>query len=123
MSPVAPAARGVLIASTIIEAAPRPEPALPARSRIPATTGAPCVVLIVVTNGDRPLRSTCRPAILVWPKLAPCLACPYTGRSREYMSTKALLWAPDRSQDQKIRFTRRDASEEQSCRIRPAVIA
>ena len=73
---MAPAARAVLIASRTIEAAPLPEPAFPARSRIPATTGAAWRVLIVVANGDRPLRSTCLPAILVCPNLAPCLACP-----------------------------------------------
>jgi hypothetical protein len=55
-------------------AAPLPEPALPARSRIPATTGAAIGVLIVVTNGERPLRRTCLPETLVCPKLAPCLA-------------------------------------------------
>ena len=42
-------------------------PARPARSRIPAITGAACSVLIVVASGDRPLRSTCLPAILVCP--------------------------------------------------------
>ena len=64
------------MASRTMDVAPLPEPALPARSRIPATTGAPSGVLIVVTNGDSPRRSTCRPAILVCPKLAPCLVCP-----------------------------------------------
>jgi hypothetical protein len=44
-----------------------PEPALPARSRIPAITGADCSVLIMVASGDNPLRSTCFPAILVCP--------------------------------------------------------
>lgn len=64
------------IASRTIDAALLPDPALPARSRIPATTGAPCSVLIVVASGDSPLRSTCRPAIFAWPKLAPCLPWP-----------------------------------------------
>ena len=41
---MAPAARAVLIASGTIDAAPLPEPALPARSRIPAITGAPVAV-------------------------------------------------------------------------------
>jgi hypothetical protein len=36
-----------------------PEPALPARSRIPAITGAEGSVLIMVARGDNPLRSTC----------------------------------------------------------------
>jgi hypothetical protein len=66
----------VLIASVTMLPAPRPEPALPARNRIPATIGAARSVLIVVASGDRPLRSTWRDAILVCPKLAPCLACP-----------------------------------------------
>jgi len=37
---------------------------LPARSRIPAITGALVEVLIVVANGDSPLRSTCFPGDL-----------------------------------------------------------
>jgi len=47
--------------------APLPEPVLPARSRSPAITGAAVSVLIVVASGDRPLRSTCLPAIFVCP--------------------------------------------------------
>ena len=80
-------------------AAPFPEPALPARSLIPAITGADVPVEIVVTNGDKPLRSpcaalaqplhsTCRFAIFVCPNDAPCLACLSTGRSIESMSAK-----------------------------------
>src|SRR6478609_6364146 len=64
---VAPAALAMLTASVTMLAAPRPEPARPARNRIPATTGADLAVLIVVSNGDRPRRSTCLPAILVCP--------------------------------------------------------
>jgi hypothetical protein len=64
---VAPAARAVAMAWASIRPAPLPEPARPARSRIPANTGAQCAVLIVVASGERPLRSTCLPAILVWP--------------------------------------------------------
>jgi hypothetical protein len=82
-------ARAVRIASATIEAAFLPEPVLPARSRIPATTGAPWSVEMVVTSGDKPRRSTCLPEILVCPKLAPCLACPNTGRNSESMSTYA----------------------------------
>jgi len=37
-----------------MDAAPLPEPAFPARSRIPATTGAPSAVEIVVAKGDSP---------------------------------------------------------------------
>jgi hypothetical protein len=47
--------------------APLPEPVLPARNRIPAITGTASAVLIVVASGDKPLRSTCLPAILVCP--------------------------------------------------------
>ncbi len=64
---MAPAARAVAIAWAIIRPAPLPEPVLPARSRIPAITGAAVGVLSVVTSGDSPLRSTCLPAILVCP--------------------------------------------------------
>ena len=55
------------MAWAIMRPAPLPEPVLPARSRIPASTGAAVGVLIVVASGDSPLRSTCLPAILVWP--------------------------------------------------------
>jgi hypothetical protein len=58
ISPVAPTARATAIASRSLETAPRPDPALPARSRIPASTGAPSVVLNVVASGDRPRRSS-----------------------------------------------------------------
>jgi hypothetical protein len=50
-----------------MHAAPLPEPARPARSRIPVITGAARPVLIVVAYGDKPLRSTCFRAILVCP--------------------------------------------------------
>ena len=64
---MAPAARAVAMAWATMRPAPLPEPVLPARSRIPAITGAECSVLIVVASGDNPLRSTCLPAILVCP--------------------------------------------------------
>ena len=83
---MAPAARAVEIASRTIEAAPFPDPVFPPRSRMPASTGAEWRVLIVVANGERPLRSTCFPEILVCPNPAPCLAWPYTGRTSESMS-------------------------------------
>ena len=85
----APAVFAVFTASVTMLAAPLPEPAFPARSRIPAMTGAAFAVEMVVANGDNPLRSTCRFAILVCPNDAPCLACPYTGRRNESMSTNA----------------------------------
>jgi hypothetical protein len=44
-----------------------PELAFPARNRAPAITGAAASVLIVVINGDKPLRRICFPAILVCP--------------------------------------------------------
>ena len=64
---MAPAARAVAIAWATIRPAPLPEPVLPARRRIPASTGTQRCVLIVVASGERPLRSTCLPAILVCP--------------------------------------------------------
>jgi hypothetical protein len=69
-------ARAVAITEAIIRAAPLLELARPARSLILAITGAATSVLIVAINGDRPLRSTWRPVILVNPEEAPCLACP-----------------------------------------------
>ena len=63
--PVAPAARAVVMAWAAIGPAPLPEPVLPARSRIPAITGAAVGVLTVVASGESPLRSTCFPEILV----------------------------------------------------------
>src|SRR6476469_9424048 len=87
----APAALAVLIASVTMLPAPRPEPARPARNRIPATTGAALGVLIVVANGDRQRRNTCLPAILVCPNDAPCLACPYTGRAGDDPPDPAVL--------------------------------
>jgi hypothetical protein len=57
----------VRIASVTIDAAFLPEPVFPARSRIPATTGAAWSVLTVVTRGESPLRRICLPAILVCP--------------------------------------------------------
>src|SRR6266508_6260396 len=72
----APAPRAVLIASVTMLAAPRAEPARPARSRTPASTGAACSVHRVTARGDRPRRRMLLPAIFVWPNEAPCLACP-----------------------------------------------
>jgi hypothetical protein len=40
------------------EAADRAEPALPPRSRVAATTGAACGVLIAAISGDRPRSRT-----------------------------------------------------------------
>ena len=65
--PLAPATRAVTMAWATIRPTPLPDPVLPARSRIPAITGADCAVLIVVASGESPLRSTCLAAILVWP--------------------------------------------------------
>src|SRR5260370_25561360 len=74
----APHLRVVVIASFTWEAAARPEPVLPLRSRPSAITGAAVAVDSVVISGDRPLRSSPRPAILACPHEAPCLARPYT---------------------------------------------
>src|SRR5258705_356575 len=61
----------------VFDAAPDPAGGdLPARSRIPVTSGGAVSVLMVVTSGESPLRRTCLPAILVCPKEAPCLWCP-----------------------------------------------
>ena len=62
-----PAARAVTIAWATIRPPPLPEPVFPARNRIPAITGAARSVLIVVANGESPLRRTCLPAILECP--------------------------------------------------------
>lgn len=108
-----------VIASPTIVAAPLPEPAFPARSRIPATTGAAWSVQIVVANGDRPRRRTCFPATLVCPKLAPCLACPYTGRSSESMSMNARWSIPGSRSVRCTRFTRCARATEANCRQWP----
>src|SRR5713101_353923 len=71
----APHLRVVVIACFTWEAAARPEPVLPLRSRASAITGAAVAVDSVVISGDRPLRSSARPAILACPNEAPCLAC------------------------------------------------
>ena len=58
-SPGAPAARAVVIASVTMLVAPLPEPALLARSQIPASASAAIGVLVVVVSGERPLPRTC----------------------------------------------------------------
>lgn len=63
----APTERAVAIAPAIMCPAPFPDPVLPERSRIPAITGAQSSVLSTAASGDRPLRSSCLPAILVCP--------------------------------------------------------
>ena len=82
----APACTAVWIASVSMLAAPLAEPARPARSRTPASTGAATLVLMVTASGESPRRRMLLPEILVWPNDAPCLALPYTGRSNESMS-------------------------------------
>jgi len=57
----------VPIAEATIRPAPLPEPVFPARSRIPAITGAQPAVLIVAANGESPLRRICLPATLLCP--------------------------------------------------------
>jgi hypothetical protein len=51
ISPLAPAARAAVIASATMLAAPRDEPALPARSLVAAITGAACGVEMVAISG------------------------------------------------------------------------
>src|SRR3954462_9614968 len=58
IGPVAPAARAVAMACLTSEAADRAEPALPPPSRVAATTGAACGVLIAAISGDRPRSRT-----------------------------------------------------------------
>ena len=65
--PLAPHARAVVIADFTWEAAARPDPVLPERSRIWAITGAASGVDSTVTCGDSPLRSSARPAIFACP--------------------------------------------------------
>src|SRR5258707_14722881 len=60
-----PAARAVPIASASRLAAPRPVFALPPRSRVAATTGAPCGVLTTAASAFSPRTSTVLPCILV----------------------------------------------------------
>ena len=69
-------ARAVVTACLSWRAAPRPEPVLPLRSHASAITGAAVGTDSVVINGDSPLRSSARPAILACPNEAPCLWCP-----------------------------------------------
>jgi hypothetical protein len=64
---VAPAAGAVAIAPATMCPAPLPDPVLPDRSRIPAMTGALSSVESTAASGDRPLRSSSLPAILVCP--------------------------------------------------------
>src|SRR6266851_8472031 len=75
--PVHPASRAAPSAAAVNEAAPRAVFALPPRSRVPASTGAACGVLIVAASAFSPRTSTVLPEILVWPNAAPCLLCPY----------------------------------------------
>ena len=93
----APHPRAVPMACLSCQAAARPEPALPLRSRASAITGAARAVERVVISGERPSRSSARLAILACPNAAPCLACPYTGRSSESMSKNARCSMPGNS--------------------------
>ena len=104
------------MASVTIDAAPRPDPALPARSLIPAMTGAAFRVEIVVTSGESPNRRTCRLAIFVCPNDAPCLAWPYTGRSSESMSTNASSLIPASTLVRPVSATRCRLKTAPSCR-------
>src|SRR5579859_7613849 len=74
--PVHPADRAVPSASAVKPAAPRAVLALPPRSRVPASTGAACGVLIAAASAFSPRTSTVFPEILVCPNAAPCFLCP-----------------------------------------------
>src|SRR6516164_1340984 len=76
IGPEHPAARAVPSASAVNDAAPRAVFALPPRSRVPASTGAACGVLIVAASALSPRTSTVLPEILVCPNATPCLWCP-----------------------------------------------
>src|SRR4029077_16226283 len=94
---IAPHSRAVPMAALTCQAAARPEPALPLRSRASAITGAARSVDRVVICGDRPSRSSARLAILACPNEAPCLRCPSTGRPSEWMSKNARCSMPGNS--------------------------
>jgi hypothetical protein len=111
----------VLIASVTMLAAPLAEPARPARSRTPASTGAAMAVLMVTASGDSPRRRIVFPAIFVWPNDAPCLACPYTGRSNESMSMKARSPMPSSIRVPAASATKWLRSTVDSCRVWPWV--
>src|SRR5207245_9911186 len=74
--PLAPHAFAVPIALTSIDAAPRAEPALPARSRVAATTGAVSGVDSVAISGLYPRSRTSYPPTLACPNATPCLRLP-----------------------------------------------
>ena len=74
--PLHSAARAVLTASVIIEAAPRAEAAFPPRSRVAAITGAASGVQMLAASTFRPRISKVLPWIFAGPNAAPCLACP-----------------------------------------------
>jgi len=57
-------------------AAPLPDPARPARNRIPAIIGATPGVLIVVANGESPRRSTLATGDLGMPEARALLGVP-----------------------------------------------
>jgi hypothetical protein len=80
--PLAPHARAVVTACLTWRAAPRPEPVLPPRSHASAITCAAVGTDSVVTNGDSPLRSSARPAILACPNEAPCFWCLHRAQQR-----------------------------------------
>lgn len=84
-------------ASATSEAAPRAEPALPARSRVAATTGAESIVDRVAISGFGPRSRTSYPPTLVCPNPAPCFFLPYTRRSIESTSTNINPAAPGNS--------------------------
>ncbi|MGH3812377.1 MAG: hypothetical protein ACRDUV_07965 [Pseudonocardiaceae bacterium] len=57
-SPVAPAARAVVIALAVNDSAPRAEFAVPPRSRVPTSTGAQVGVDTAASSGLSPRRVT-----------------------------------------------------------------
>jgi hypothetical protein len=97
MSPVTPASRAVLIASTTSEAAPRTDVALPERSRAATITGAAIGVATVAASTLSPRTVSDLDAILVCPNAAPCLADPNTRFCIESTSINASCSPPGNS--------------------------
>lgn len=78
------------------------------------------LVLIAVANGESPLRSTCRSAILVCPKLAPCLGVP-EHRGEQGVEVDERLLDPGQQLVRWVKLTRWARSTEANCRVWPWV--
>jgi hypothetical protein len=92
----------VLIAWATVRPAPLPELARPARSRIPAITGAAPAVLIVVASGERPLRRICFPAIFGMPVGGALLGMP-VDRAQQRVDVDEHPWSAPGSRSTRSR--------------------